>query len=65
VLKRIFELLLMELHFRVLNEICDDRRQEKCGVISTLVIALIKKSSFTVVPLRKFRPHQKPYLLRR
>jgi len=51
--------------FRVLNEICDDRRQEKCGLISTLAIALFRASGFTVIPFRKFRTQQKPHLLRR
>jgi len=52
--KRIFELLIIEFPFCVSNEICDDRRQTKCGLISTLVIALFRTSGFTVIPIRKF-----------
>jgi len=38
--KHVFELLIIEFPMCVSNEICDDRRQKKCGLISTLVIAL-------------------------
>jgi len=55
-LKRIFELLIAEFPFCVSNEICDDRRQEKFGLISTLVIALFRTFGFTVILFRKFRP---------
>ena len=61
----IFELLIIEFPFCVSNEICDDRRQKKCGLISTLVIALFRTSGFTVILIRKFWSQWKPHLLRR
>jgi len=33
--QRIFELPIIGFPFRVSNEICDDRRQERCGLIRT------------------------------
>jgi len=48
--KRVFKLLIIEFPFCVSNEICD----EKCGLISTLVIALFRTSSLTVIHIRKF-----------
>ena len=44
--KRVFELLIIEFSFSV------DRRQKKCGLISTLVIALFRTSGFTVTLIR-------------
>jgi len=38
----------------VSNEICDDRCQKQCGLISTLVIALFRTSGFTVILIHKF-----------
>jgi len=63
--KRIFGLLIIKLPFCVSNEICDDGRQEKCGLISMLVIALFWTSGFTVILNGEFRPFRKPHLLRR
>jgi len=64
-IKRIFELFILEFPFCVSNEISDDRRQKKCCLISTLVIALLRTSGITVILIRKFRPQRKPHLLRR
>jgi len=52
--KRIFELLIIEFSFSVSNEICDDRRQKKCGLISTLVIALFRTSGFILIDRHDF-----------
>ena len=51
-----FELLIIEFPFCVSNEICDDRRQDKCNLISLLVVALFRTFGFTVILIRKFRP---------
>jgi len=56
---------LKEIPFCVMNEICDDRCQDKCGLISTLAIALFRTSRFTVILFCTFRPQRKPHLLRR
>jgi len=56
--QHIFELLITEFPFFVPNGICNYRRQEKCDLISTLVIALFRISGFSVILICKFRPRK-------
>ena len=48
--KRVFDLLIIEFSFCVSKEICDDRRQKKCGLISTLIIALFRTYGALLTP---------------